>query len=364
MDGCRQYNTGRVCSRSKQGGVCQYFHNSRLRDEALRKKRADAQVASNAGIVAAKASRETVKDEVKVSTGVARSVDTPQALEIPSATRSDVFCRPFVRGCCKLDAYCPLVHDRLARAKFVEIKADMTAKKTDTRKEIPTLGERNPNTTITKSIPPPKSKVSEDYSKAITPVVCRGPTTTFDIQSWDSITLKRWATRNLSPVVLHKYLRAYGSYIEKGELPFSALCGAESKKTKKTKNALEPLTEFHLFPRLPYELQGEIWNFYIDSQPQQCSIYLQETDGRLGFRCLSPLPIALVVNRYLREQALRRYSFTFGTIESKPPGYFNFQNDRLFICNRGSCELLESTRALRDFDRERVRVLAVPLRDW
>jgi hypothetical protein len=151
-------------------------------------------------------------------------------------------------------------------------------------------------------------------------------------------------------------------------MPVSALCGTEPKKIKRAKkNAPKPLTQFHLFPKLPYDLQYEIWMLYIDSESEQCIIALTRKKGnhnQLGFKCLSLLPTALVVNRYLREVALRRYKLSFGTIHCKPSGYFNFQNDRLFICNVGACEVLDATKALKDHGRKRVRLLALPLRDW
>jgi len=150
-------------------------------------------------------------------------------------------------------------------------------------------------------------------------------------------------------------------------MPVSALCGTEPKKAKRTKkNAPKPLIQFHLFSKLPYDLQYEIWMLYIDSELEQCILALtreREDQKRLGFRCLSPLPTALVVNRYLREAALRRYKLSFGTIQCRPSGYFNFQNDRLFICNQGACEVLDAAKALKKHDRKRIRLLALPLRD-
>lgn len=217
-----------------------------------------------------------------------------------------------------------------------------------------------------------ESGTSEIPKAVITTVACKGPTTNFGIQSWDDpTTLKRWAIKNLSPGVLERYLRTYGTFIEKGHMPIAALGGTRTDlvNTKRNKNnAPSPLAEFQLFSQLPQELQDQIWMIYMNGEPEQCMIALRRKEGKLGqrfgFKCISRLQTALVVNRSLRKTALRQYKPAFGTRNCKPPAHFNYQTNRLFICNEGACEFLDAAKALRPQDRKRIRLLAVPLRDW
>jgi len=297
------------------------------------------------------------------------------ASETPSQTEThplpDGYCHHFVRKECKLE-YCPLIHDYTARREFRRNENKRAGKK---RKKPATKGTVPP---LKENIPPLQSKIdsrpsrSKDCTLRPTPTTS-GPTTNFGFQSWDPMTLKLWATKNLSSEVLEKYLKFYGNFIDSGNIPLAAIAGTvtELKRTKKNrKNTLQPLPHFHLFNDLPYELREQIWKFYLDTESEQCIIALKRktrsngTD-KVGFRRLSPLPTPLEVCGYLRELALKRhYELAFGTRDHKPRGYFNYQNDRLFMCNDGPSDVLAAAKALRSNDRKRVRLLALPLRDW
>lgn len=279
----------------------------------------------------------------------------------------DGHCHHFVRKDCKLE-YCTLIHDHDTRREFrkSENKKVIRKRKKPATKNAP-LKANNPPLR-SKSISRPRK--SSEFIIQPTPVTS-GPTTNFGLESWDPMNLKRWATQNLSPAILEKYLKFYGTFIERGNIPLAAISGTvEPKRTKKNrKNALLPLTHFHLFKNLPYELREQIWKFYLDKNSEQCMIALKRktrSDGtvKVGFRRLSLLPTPLEVCHHLRQLALKRYELAFGTRHHKPRGYFNYQTNRLFICNDGASDVLESAKALRTSERQRVRLLALPLRDW
>jgi hypothetical protein len=350
----------------------------------LRERRAAIKAAKKANEINTEASREPSENLQNVITQTAQTSKTPTKLPPKPAPTSlnnapetpvqneviplpDGYCHHFIRKDCKLE-YCPLIHDHTARREFRKSENKKAAKK----RKKPATKAVQPK----ENIPPFRSKsVSRPSRRSeciVHPIpITSGPTTNFGFQSWDPMTLKRWATQNLSPLVLEKYLKSYGAFIERGNLPLAAISGTvEPKKTRKNrKDTLQRPTHFHLFNNLPYELQEQIWKFYLDIESEQCIIALKRktrSDGtdKVGFRRLSFLPTPLEVCHHLRELALKRYELSFGTRHHKPRGYFNYQSSRLFICNDGPSDVLESAKALRTSERQRVRLLALPLRDW
>lgn len=220
---------------------------------------------------------------------------------------------------------------------------------------------------------PSKSELTSKDATALAPLDPNIPKARSEIQSLNLMSSKRWGDRNLSPIVLGKYPETFKTYSPHDHIRAATPKEMNSQtrcKVKKDVEVFKAPTYFHLFSSLPHELQADIWDYYIFGEEEQCVISMKRRtsrDGisrRIGFDCRSPLPTALAVSRRLRGVGLRHYKLSFGTVHRSPKSWFNYQNDRLFLCNDGLHDLLASCMALKRHERARIRLLALPLRDW
>ncbi|KAF5872278.1 uncharacterized protein Bfra_005634 [Botrytis fragariae] len=89
----------------------------------------------------------------------------------------------------------------------------------------------------------------------------------------------------------------------------------------------EPLSNFHLFPKLLPELRILVWRYACTTRTVE--VRYDPTIDRC--RSITPPPAILQANHESRTEALRVYTLSFGTQTSEPRIYFNPYIDVLYL---------------------------------
>ncbi|KAH8784288.1 hypothetical protein BGZ57DRAFT_883359 [Hyaloscypha finlandica] len=127
-----------------------------------------------------------------------------------------------------------------------------------------------------------------------------------------------------------------------------------------------PLTEFHLFSKLPTEIQHHIWEFSVPDSRTVCLTAPKNRPGLEFFQPKNPPPGILQVCAQARAIALRTLQPTFEntTLLRGACTFFNFEIDVLRLSSGGSIETAKAVACAKNpsivRDRERVRHLEIP----
>ncbi len=95
------------------------------------------------------------------------------------------------------------------------------------------------------------------------------------------------------------------------------------------------LREFHLFPKLPLELQLKIWG---DAEPEPRVIMQSQNSKEVKTRrCIPAILHACHQSRYeyLADSERKRSHATYTLVHMKLPTYFSFEIDTLYLLNDG-----------------------------
>jgi hypothetical protein len=207
--------------------------------------------------------------------------------------------------------------------------------------------------------------IAEQYWQAPLPGTNNPPasTTTSAAPSWNSgeTDYLVWAKRNLTDPAAIRLARTYGKELESSTTPVQLY--------RELRKRTPPHTSFTSFSLLPYEIRQQIWEYALDTEETDVRLVwdYQMRNGhhtRTRLANASPTPRLLLVNHELRSLALKRtYERTFSTRHSAATTYFDFSKDRLFLHTSSAAELPHMLRYIRTRDAERLRSLAIPLRD-
>ncbi|APA12828.1 hypothetical protein sscle_10g075980 [Sclerotinia sclerotiorum 1980 UF-70] len=107
----------------------------------------------------------------------------------------------------------------------------------------------------------------------------------------------------------------------------------------------EPLTDFHLFPKLLPELRILVWRYACASRTVE--VRYDPTIDRC--RSISPPPAILQATHESRTEALRIYTLSFATKTSDPRIYFNPYIDVLYLPRHRAMGYDETLRDFRTF---------------
>ncbi|KAB8297680.1 hypothetical protein EYC80_001488 [Monilinia laxa] len=107
----------------------------------------------------------------------------------------------------------------------------------------------------------------------------------------------------------------------------------------------EPLTHFHLFPKLLPELRILVWRYACSTRTVE--VRYDPTIDRC--RSISSPPAILQANHESRIEALRIYELSFGTKTSEPRIYFNPYIDILYLPRHRAMGYDETLRDFRTF---------------
>jgi hypothetical protein len=127
-----------------------------------------------------------------------------------------------------------------------------------------------------------------------------------------------------------------------------------------------PLTEFHLFSKLPTEIQHHIWEFSVPDSRTVCLTAPKNRPGLEFFQPKNPPPGILQVCAQARAIALRTLqpAFENTTLLRGARTFFNFEIDVLRLSSGGSIETAKAVACAKTAsivrDRERVRHLEIP----
>jgi hypothetical protein len=207
--------------------------------------------------------------------------------------------------------------------------------------------------------------IAEQYWQAPLPGTNNPPasTTTSAAPSWNSgeTDYLVWAKRNLTDPAAIRLARTYGKEFESSTAPVQLY--------RELRKRTPPHTSFTSFSLLPYEIRQQIWEYALDTEETDVRLVwdYQMRNGhhtRTRLANASPPPRLLLVNHELRSLALKHtYERTFSTRHSAATTYFDFSKDRLFLHTSSAAELPHMLRYIRTRDAERLRSLAIPLRD-
>ncbi|KAE8448791.1 hypothetical protein EG329_008793 [Mollisiaceae sp. DMI_Dod_QoI] len=127
-------------------------------------------------------------------------------------------------------------------------------------------------------------------------------------------------------------------------------------------NQVQPLQEFHCFPRLPIEIRHMIYDL-ASPGPRTVKVktgerlYQHERRSKQQISYPVPLkltnvPIMLQVSRDSRAWAQRRYKLSFFNISGGRPVYFDFQQDILFFSDNETFDVFCKAATRAQFKRE------------
>lgn len=210
--------------------------------------------------------------------------------------------------------------------------------------------------TSTVPVPPKKKPVFAGHS----PKSATAKSTANAQQPWYHDDVVIWAHANLRKDTAERYIHAYTSRLDGSFTPE----GERASHKEKDKEC------FILFPFLPAEIRIQIWETFLNDRGHTARIKLHAQEKLHGhvidtkFTTRSRQPALLQVNRESRDVALQHYELAFGTIHNPPMTYYNFKKDKLILHTRSAMELYDAVEYLLPKDRERIKVMVLPLRDW
>ena len=130
-------------------------------------------------------------------------------------------------------------------------------------------------------------------------------------------------------------------------------------------------TTFHGFPTLPAELRIKIWNMAMNNHQQTVRLAWRWDDYHEGnyYRSrLEPLckaPELIQVCKEARNIGVAHYfRQSFGTMQSGPKTWFNFENDKIFLQTPAPNQLVKMAAQIIPHERRLVKGLMLPLRDF
>jgi hypothetical protein len=128
---------------------------------------------------------------------------------------------------------------------------------------------------------------------------------------------------------------------------------------------------FPRFSELPAELRNKIWYMAFNDHSQTVRLawrWDDEHEGNYYGSRLDPLcraPELLQVCKEARDIGLGHYyRQSFGTMQSRPNTWFNFENDKIFLQTRSALQLVNTAKQLIRRERQLIKGLMLPLRDF
>jgi 2EXR family len=137
------------------------------------------------------------------------------------------------------------------------------------------------------------------------------------------------------------------------------------------RNRASASATFHGFSRLPAELRIKIWKMAIKDYKRTVRLAWRWDDEHMGnyyrsrLEPLVPSPPFVQINREARDiGAVYHFSRSFGTMQSGPETWFNFDNDRIFLQTPSAGQLVKMVSQIISRERKLVKGLCLPLRDF
>ena len=128
---------------------------------------------------------------------------------------------------------------------------------------------------------------------------------------------------------------------------------------------------FPRFSEIPAELRNKIWHMAFNDHSQTVRLawrWDDEHEGNYYGSRLDPLcraPELLQVCKEARDIGLGHYyRQSFGTMQSRPKTWFNFENDKIFLQTRSALQLVNTAKQIIRRERQLIKGLMLPLRDF
>lgn len=172
-------------------------------------------------------------------------------------------------------------------------------------------------------------------------------------KTWDQDELADWARSNLNPETVDKLMIPY---ILAGRVP-TKLFNSPCTKDQRT---------FHQFGALPGEIRNKIWRFAQLKGSRDVKVRFTRRDAGNSIQPMTSPPPLLLVNRESRSLAQLYWSTTFDNFQNSCPAsvYFHFKQDRLWIHNQSSLDLVPMLNLMKTQHTHYVKWISIPLRDY